>query len=308
MADSLFMKQLSPKELLFGAPGRTDRRQPRCFVQEKYLKKPGNGSPRRKGVTIHLPGVRASAIFQIMNAYAGKAALVTALDVPGREEALALARALPARVDGSLWIKVGLELFVAAGPDLLRLLHEDFPFPIFLDLKFHDIPNTVRSACRSAALLGVRMMNIHACGGEAMAVAALEGREQGVPPGHEKPLLLAVTVLTSQGGERLGEEVLDKALRARAWGLDGVVCSGLEAAAVKAACGEKFICLCPGIRPAAAGRDDQARICTPAQAVRAGADFLVVGRPVTRAADPGAAVEAILAEMQASEQDLLSGS
>lgn len=245
-----------------------------------------------------------------MSERAGKASLVAALDLPGREEALALVKNLPQRKDGSLWVKVGLELFVAAGPLLVTALRRDFPFPLFLDLKFHDIPTTVKKACLSAARLGVGMMNIHADGGEAMALAALEGRELGASDSGQKPLLLAVTVLTSQGGDSslLGEEVLQKALLAKAWGLDGVVCSGQEAAAVKAICGHDFICLCPGIRPATAAHDDQARICTPAQALRAGADFLVVGRPITRAPDPGAAAEAILAEMHNSEQVFSSGS
>lgn len=231
-------------------------------------------------------------------------ALVVALDQPSAGPALALAdslRGLP------VWLKLGLELFTAEGPDLARRLMER-GFALFLDLKFHDIPNTVQGAVRSAALLGARMTTLHLCGGEAMCRAAVAGRDQGRDalwqktggPAHG-PLLMGVTVLTSEAGpeDEIRARVVERARRARDWGLDGVVCSGREAAAVKAACGRDFLCLCPGIRFADfAGGDDQARVCTPGQAVLAGADFLVMGRPVAGAENPAAAAALALEEME----------
>jgi orotidine-5'-phosphate decarboxylase len=232
------------------------------------------------------------------------AALVVALDVPTADRALELAEALSGL---PLWVKVGLELFTAEGPTLTRRLL-DMGLPVFLDLKFHDIPNTVAGALVSATRLGVGMITVHMAGGEAMCRAAAEGRATalaGRESGPGGPLLMGVTVLTSQGGdaEVIRRLVVERALLARACGLDGVVCSGWEAAAVKAACGEDFLCLCPGIRFAeagGAGRGDQARVCTPAQAVAAGADFLVMGRPITKAADPAAAARRALEEMSPS--------
>ncbi len=242
------------------------------------------------------------------------AELVIALDVPGSEQALALSRnfaGLP------VWLKVGLELFTAEGPALARRLMEE-GFPVFLDLKFHDIPNTVRGAVRSSARLGAGLLTLHATGGPAMAEAALEGRREALEssdgrPGRCRdtagrmnrpleangPLLLAVTLLTSDAvpAERAEDLVLERALLAKSWGLDGVVCSGLEAGAVKAACGGNFICLCPGIRFAGGDAGDQARVCTPRQAAAAGADFLVMGRPILRASDPAGAAKQALSLM-----------
>ena len=230
-------------------------------------------------------------------------ALVVALDLPTASEALTLAenlRSLP------LWLKVGLELFTASGPDLLKSLRS-MRLPLFLDLKFHDIPNTVRGAIRSAITTGARMATLHLCGGEAMCRAAVsarnEAKEHSACNAEDGLLLMGVTVLTSQAGreEDIRSLVVERALAAKAWGLDGVVCSGWESAAVKAACGPEFLCLCPGIRfegPAATGRDDQARICTPEQAVAAGADFLVMGRPITGAAHPAEAAQAALDSMR----------
>lgn len=224
--------------------------------------------------------------------------LVIAVDVPTGAAALELAGAVASL---PVWLKVGLELFTAEGPTLVRALMGD-GFPVFLDLKFHDIPNTVQGAVRSASHLGVSMVTIHSAGGEAMCRAAVAGRDEAVRAGAQSPLLMGVTVLTSDGGdpETVSRLVLERAAAARRWGLDGVVCSGREAAAVKQLCGKDFLCLCPGIRFADAGRgvDDQARVCTPEQAVAAGADFLVVGRPVTRSGDPGAAAEKALAAMR----------
>lgn len=232
-----------------------------------------------------------------------KPQLVVALDMPDASRALALAAEL-GRLP--LWIKLGLELFTVAGPDLVRAMRE-LGFNVFLDLKFHDIPNTVKGAVCSSALLGVDMCTLHACGGEDMCRAALEGRKEAASMGQRTagagvPLLMAVTVLTSRAGdaEELRSLVVERALMAKRCGLDGVVCSGHEAAAVKKACGNNFLCLCPGIRfPGTdqAGRSDQARVCTPAQAVQAGADFLVMGRPITGAGNPMDAAGRALAEM-----------
>lgn len=222
------------------------------------------------------------------------ARLMVALDVPSAARALALAETLAGL---PLWLKVGLELFTAAGPDLVKTLLRR-PFPLFLDLKFHDIPNTVQGAARAAARLGAQMITLHLEGGEAMAASALEGRQEA---GGREPLIMGVTVLTSREETESGllaNLVIQRAVQARSWGLDGVVCSGLETSAVKAACGKEFLCLCPGIRfEGEAAGVDQARVVTPAQALAAGADFLVMGRPITRAKDPAAAAGRALREM-----------
>lgn len=224
-------------------------------------------------------------------------ALVVALDVPTADAALDFAQSLSAL---PLWYKVGLELFSAEGPLLVTSLTQR-AFAVFLDLKYHDIPNTVRGAVRSASRLGVGMLSVHLAGGEAMCRAALAGRNDVFGEHAQNgPLLMGITVLTSQAGDAaaIRKEVVRLALMAKACGLDGVVCSGHEAAAVKAACGADFYCLCPGIR--FAGKDDagdQARVCTPAQAVGNGADFLVMGRPVLGAASPVAAARTALTEM-----------
>jgi orotidine-5'-phosphate decarboxylase len=227
--------------------------------------------------------------------------LVVALDFPGSDESLAFLKKMPEDNSGKLWIKIGLELFVASGPSLLHDVQEKFPYPIVLDLKFHDIPNTVKGATHSAVRWGVQMLNLHAAGGEAMAHGALAGREEAMKQDTSlvRPYIIAVTVLTSQGGDpdALTQEVIKQSLAVKSWGLDGVVCSGREAKAVKDACGKDFICLCPGIRPASSSVDDQARVCTPTQAVQAGADFLVIGRPITKAPDPAATCREILDEI-----------
>lgn len=227
-------------------------------------------------------------------------ALAVAADVPSAKEAEALARALKGL---PVWLKVGLELYTAEGPALLRLLGAGGN-PLFLDLKFHDIPNTVRGAVRSACGLGVSMLTVHLTGGEAMCKAALEGRKDALASGALAsgalpPLVVGVTVLTSDGGNEadLAAAVLSRARLAQAYGLDGVVCSGREVSAVKAACGPDFVCVCPGIRFAGAGADDQARVSTPDETVRAGADLLVMGRPIIRAENPRQACEQALALM-----------
>lgn len=227
--------------------------------------------------------------------------LVVALDLPDAAAALGLARALPAEC----WAKVGLELFTAAGPEVVRGLVATGR-RVFLDLKFLDIPNTVRGAVRAASRLGAALADVHLLGGARMLAAALEGREDAAAEGCARPLLFGITVLTSMGpgdlplpgGADPAGLVLDLARLARAEGLDGVVCSGREVAAIKAACGSDFLCLAPGIRPAGEDAGDQRRTLTPAQAVAAGADFLVAGRPIVRAADPAAAARAMLEQIR----------
>lgn len=223
--------------------------------------------------------------------------LVLALDFPSAKEALSLARQLQGVVP---WMKVGLELFTAEGPRVIAEL-KDMGFKVFLDLKFHDIPNTVKGAAKSAASLGADITTIHHAGGERMAKAALEGVFEANYPTR----VFAISILTSTSPEEAGfasaEEVTKavaaKALQAETWGLPGIVCSGHEAAAVKAAAGPDFLCLCPGIRLEDGGGDDQRRVMTPAMAVQAGADFLVMGRPIARAADPRGAALAALENM-----------
>jgi orotidine-5'-phosphate decarboxylase len=230
--------------------------------------------------------------------------LVVAADCSSAAAAFSLADKLAGL---PVWIKVGLELFTAEGPLLVRRLAA-YPFALFLDLKFHDIPNTVQGAVRSACTPGVRMLSLHIGGGEDMCRAAVAGRDQAADFRGDAslpvPLLMGVTVLTSQGGDAgvVRGQVVQFALVAKKSGLDGVVCSGLEAEAVKRACGPSFLCLCPGIRFSGGAFDDQSRICSPGAAVRAGADFLVMGRPITQADDPAGAVWAAVTQMRANLQ------
>ncbi|MDE5880051.1 MAG: orotidine-5'-phosphate decarboxylase, partial [Desulfovibrio sp.] len=202
------------------------------------------------------------------------------------------------------WCKVGLELFTVGGPRLVERLKEQ-GFHVFLDLKFYDIPNTVGNAVAAAANLGVDMLTLHCQGGERMCRAAVEARK-GAADACSAPLLFGVTALTSFGagempGIRESPDVFAQALAlaAAAWGLDGVVCSGREVGAIKSG-SPGLACLCPGIRPAGADAGDQRRTMTPAEAVRAGADYLVVGRPILKAPSPPEAAAAILEEMQAA--------
>jgi len=218
--------------------------------------------------------------------------------MPTPHEALTLA----ARLDPTQCrLKVGKELFTAAGPALVERLIGN-GFEIFLDLKFHDIPNTVAGACRSAAQLGVWMLNVHALGGRAMMEAAVAAAGSG---GHQ-PLVIAVTVLTSMGADDLGAvgiagtpatAVSRLAALAHASGMDGVVCSAQEASMLRAERGPSFRLVTPGIRPAGSGTDDQQRVTTPVEAVALGVDYLVIGRPITRAADPVAVLAAINADI-----------
>jgi orotidine-5'-phosphate decarboxylase len=239
--------------------------------------------------------------------------LIVALDVPSAEAASRLAEQLRGHAG---MMKVGLELFCAAGPGAVRDLVAG-GHKIFLDLKFNDIPNTVRAAAREAAQLGASILNVHANGGVKMMKAAVEGARLGAQEiGRQRPLVVAVTVLTSLDSGDLREIGLDGipeeavvrlALLAQAAGLDGVVASAREIRAIREACGPTFVIVTPGIRPAqappvagsAAGQsDDQARIATPIAAIQAGANFVVVGRPITQAADPVAAADAIVHEME----------
>ena len=224
--------------------------------------------------------------------------LIVALDVPSADQA----RTLVDRLAGAVGMfKVGSELFTAAGPDFVRELVARGEH-VFLDLKFHDIPNTVAGAVASAGQLGASLIDVHGLGGSAMMAAAA-----GALPAMGCRLL-AITILTSHDEASLGEVGVDGALTdsverlarlAQDAGVDGVVASPHEVGLIRAACGEKFLIVTPGIRPAAAAAGDQARPATPAAARRAGADYLVVGRPITQSADPRAAADAIVAEMGA---------
>ncbi len=226
--------------------------------------------------------------------------IIVAMDVASADDALALAGRLSPL---ACRLKVGKELFVSAGPGLVSALH-DRGFGVFLDLKFHDIPNTVAQACAAAARLGVWMVNVHALGGRRMLEAARDAVERVPNP----PRLIAVTILTSLGTEDLvdiglvdagpAQAALRLAALTQSAGLDGVVCSAQEAAALRAQCGPAFDLVTPGIRPADSSADDQSRIMTPRAAMNAGASYLVIGRPITRAADPVAALERINVEIR----------
>jgi len=228
-----------------------------------------------------------------------KERLIVALDVPGAAQAVDLVERLGGQVG---MFKVGSQLFTSAGPDFTRGLTQRGA-RVFLDLKYHDIPNTVASAVGAAAGLGVSLLDVHALGGLAMmraAVAAL----QGAPT-----KLLAITVLTSHDEAALSQLGLSGgitacvrrlALLARDAGMDGVVASAHEVELIREACGRDFLIATPGIRPAGANLGDQVRVATPAAALRAGASYLVVGRPISEAADPAAAARAVVAEMESA--------
>jgi len=225
--------------------------------------------------------------------------VIVALDFANPMRALALADRLDPRACA---LKVGKEMFVVAGPEPVRWMIQR-GFNVFLDLKFHDIPNTVAQACAAATRLGVWMLNVHAAGGRAMLSAAREAVDRTAAEGNAKPpLLIAVTVLTSLADADLREQGVAEGTAAQAvklarltaeCRLDGVVCSAVEARAMRAALGPSFRLVTPGIRPAGSARDDQARIITPEAAMANGADYLVVGRPITQADDPVAALTAI---------------
>lgn len=226
--------------------------------------------------------------------------IVVALDFAEAKPALTLVD----RLDPALCrLKVGKELFTAEGPRFVeQLVKRDFG--VFLDLKFHDIPNTTAKACEAAARLGVWMVNVHASGGRAMMEAARNALEKS----SHRPLLIAVTVLTSMDQAALNElgvtgalqdQVLRLATLTQQSGLDGVVCSAQEAPLLRSSLGDDFCLVTPGIRPASASKDDQSRVVTPADALRQGSSYLVIGRPITQASDPLQALHAIQQEIAA---------
>jgi len=225
--------------------------------------------------------------------------IIVALDYPQASSALALA----AQLDPQLCrLKVGKELFTSAGPRLVEQL-VDRGYGVFLDLKFHDIPNTVAKACQAASRLGVWMLNVHATGGRAMMQAARSGVDQS----GRNPLLIAVTILTSMDQtvlEEIGfsgsieQTVLRLAGLAQESGLDGVVCSAQETPDLRKSLGPDFCLVTPGIRPAGASSDDQSRIATPAEALNQGSSYLVIGRPITQAENPLQALQNISQEIQ----------
>ncbi|MGF1679880.1 orotidine-5'-phosphate decarboxylase [Photobacterium minamisatsumaniensis] len=221
--------------------------------------------------------------------------VIVALDYPSQDEALAFVDRIE---PGSCRLKVGKEMFTYFGPDFVRNLH-DRGHSVFLDLKFHDIPNTCSRAVAAAAELGVWMVNVHATGGERMMTASREILE---PFGKDRPLLIGVTVLTSMEASDLRgigiqcepqEHVLNLARLTKNSGLDGVVCSAHESSLLKSELGNEFKLVTPGIRPAGSAAGDQRRVMTPVEAVQAGSDYLVIGRPITKAENPAA----VLAEI-----------
>ena len=219
--------------------------------------------------------------------------IVAALDVSTLEEADRLAEILAPHVG---MLKVGLELAWSAGPEAIRRVAARGP--VFADCKLHDIPNTVERAAANVARLGVAMLNVHALGGEAMMRAGVTGARRGAADaGVEPPLVVAVTVLSSHAGEGLASPA-SLAFEAKAAGLDGVVVSGEDVEDVRATCGEEFCLVVPGIRPAGSNGHDQVRVLTPAEAIERGADFLVIGRPVTEAPDPAGVVRGIMRDLR----------
>ena len=230
--------------------------------------------------------------------------LIVALDVDNLEQAKDLVRFLAPEVG---MFKIGKQLFTHAGPQAVRLI-QDLGGEIFLDLKFHDIPNTVAKAAIEATRLGVRMFNVHASGSlEMMRTTVKEVERVSRQQKLRRPIMLAVTVLTSLGQEdlqrvgverKVADQVVRLALLTKQAGMDGVVASPHEVADIRAACGRQFVIVTPGIRPAEANRDDQQRVMTPGDAVRAGVDYIVVGRPILESKDPVKAARTIVAEME----------
>jgi orotidine-5'-phosphate decarboxylase len=226
--------------------------------------------------------------------------IIVPLDVPDLKSAIALMKLLP---EVSFW-KVGLELFVATGTDILKFLKDENK-RIFLDLKFHDIPNTVKSATQSALKHQVDLLTIHAIAGREALTAAKEVVKNSE---EDRPKLLAISVLTSINSRQLAldlkiplelpEYALNNALMAKECGLDGAVCSPHEAQKLKEVCGKDFLLVCPGVRPSWASAGDQQRIMTPKQALQQGADYLVIGRPITQAENPQIAWAKIVEEVE----------
>lgn len=240
-----------------------------------------------------------------------RSSLIVALDFDSLKSALSFAQTVADLVG---MFKVGSQLFSNAGPEAVRQVAA-LGNGVFLDLKYHDIPNTVAGAVlASAAISGVQLVNVHALGGSAMLKAAAQAISAGVPMGADRPRLIAVTVLTSMDQKALREAgiagtPLTRAVKlaqlAKKCGVDGVVASVQEAKAIRKACGRDFLIVTPGVRPTEKSggkrKDDQARTATPAQAIHAGSDYLVVGRPITAAGDPRAAAQAIVDEIAAAK-------
>ena len=229
--------------------------------------------------------------------------IIVPLDVPDLQGAIALVEQLN---EVNFW-KVGLELFTASGPEILQYLKSKEK-RIFLDLKFHDIPNTVAGACRSAARYDVDLLTIHATAGKDALKAAKEAlTEEAAKIGLQPPRLIAISLLTSISSRQLAfdlkiplelpEYVLQMGLMAKDVGLDGAVCSPQEVAQLREVCGDRFLLVCPGVRPTWAEKGDQKRTFTPTQAVKAGANYLVIGRPITAATEPELAWAKICAEL-----------
>lgn len=231
--------------------------------------------------------------------------IIVALDTDATQ-----ARALAQQLAGKAsWLKVGMTLFYSAGPQIVSEFKE-LGFKVFVDLKIHDIPHQARGAAKAVAQCGADMLTVHAAGGIEMMQAACEGAEEGYAPYatdlQKRPLCLAITVLTSLDDEVLstigvpataGEQVVRLAALSEAAGMDGIVCSPQEAAAVRQTTGEHFVLVTPGIRPAGSAKGDQSRVATPASALAAGAHYLVIGRPITAQEDPKKAFETITEEM-----------
>ena len=238
-----------------------------------------------------------------------KQRLIFALDV----ETLEAARSWVDRLQGQVGVfKIGKQLFTRCGPEVVKLVQAGGA-DVFLDLKYHDIPNTVAMAGLEALRLGVRMFNVHALGGFEMMARLVAEVDKVCPRGNpQRPILLAVTILTSSNQETLRGVGIDRPVEvmvpklaklAKDAGMDGVVASPQEVPLIRAACGDDFLIVTPGVRPSFASQDDQKRVMTPGDALRAGADYLVIGRPISAAADPAAAAALILQEMQ----DALNG-
>jgi orotidine-5'-phosphate decarboxylase len=228
--------------------------------------------------------------------------IIVPLDVPNLASAIETIDRLP---DVTFW-KVGLELFVSTGAEIIQLLKSRNK-RVFLDLKFHDIPNTVAGACRAAAGYGVDLLTVHATAGKPALTAAMTAVAEGAATaGIDPPKVIAITLLTSLNSHQLADDLhvslelpeyaLQMALMSQGCGLNGVVCSPHEVADLRSKCGKDFIFVCPGIRPSWATTGDQQRTMTPRQAIAAGADYLVIGRPITADPDPQAAWQRILAE------------
>lgn len=233
-----------------------------------------------------------------------KQRLIFALDVDNLEDA----RNWVAKLQGQVGVfKIGKQLFTRCGPEVVRLV-QDGGCDVFLDLKYHDIPNTVAMAGLEAQRLGVRMFNVHALGGFEMMAKLVAEIDRVSPRGNpDRPILLAVTILTSSTEETLRRVGIDRPIQvmvpklarlAKDAGMDGVVASPREVGLIRDACGDDFLIVTPGVRPTFASQDDQKRVTTPGDALRSGADYLVIGRPISAAADPALAADMILQEMQ----------